>query len=208
MTGQPPPDIDPHDGDPDDSGPPAVDDGGVTIWVSSEVAADGTYVIGLSAGPDLAWSLPERAARQHAAHAIAVATAAEHDSATVRLLTTVGIPMTEIAMVLRDARLPRTLGPTSGPVRFDPSVRMDGKPFIRVLVHGSPVGQMSPAQLREHGTAVLTALAAVRLDNRMHAVLTRTLDVGDDQARAFIATLAKHWPPPTWPTPADGGRDG
>lgn len=52
-----------------------------TLWVRSDLMADGTYQVGFSYGPDLAWTLRPRAAVDRAIALIDLTTVAEHDAA-------------------------------------------------------------------------------------------------------------------------------
>jgi len=175
-----------------------------SIWVRSEVLPDGSYTIGFNIGPDLAWTLPPRAATAYAVACITLSMAADHDAAVLRQLTQgAQLSLADSARFLHEAvRSPRSARrPCSGPLQFEAGLRMDGKPFIASTVNGRPLGQLSPADLRGHASNVLTVVAAVDLDSNLHHALTRRMELDDPTARAFITTLPEFWPPTVWPEP-------
>lgn len=181
-------------------------DDATALWVRSDVGPNGDYIVGFSHGPDSAWSLGERAAREHAIRVAQAATTADHDSALVTFLTTVGTDASAIADVLRHIRVQRGLPGRAwpGPLYLAPAVRMDGKPFLDIYLHGTRIGQWAPSEARSHALGVLDAVAGAHLDSRLLKVLTRTLEIDEMRARAVVGTMIDHWPPAVWPEPAAG----
>lgn len=165
----------------------------LVLWVRSDVLPGGSYGVSLSAGEDRAWSLTPQEAAEYAGHCHEVATTAEHDAAMVSLLLTVGGPRRDVAVLLRDLRNTRGHSPSPWPVQFAPQVSQRG-PFVRVELDGHEVGQLTPAELREHGSAVLSARTASALDAAAYRLLAGEMGLDDATARAVIGSLARHWP--------------
>lgn len=176
-----------------------------TLWVRSDLMADGTYQVGFSYGPDLAWTLPPRAATDRAIALANLALTAEHDAAVLALLTSIDIPISAAARFLHDhLRVPRAArsewAVQHGPLRIEGGCNLAGKPFITLRGRaGRGLGQISPAELREHAVAILSVNHATALDHALYTALTHHLDLDDSRARGVVAALADHWPPAVWP---------
>lgn len=167
------------------------------LWVRSDVLPDGSYGVTVSVGEDRAWTLPRRRAERYAVACMARAIEAEHDAAVFRLLT-IRLRMeakSAAALVVQDVRASRQADDrATAPMRFVPSLTIEGKPFLVHEVDGETVGQLIPADLRDHAAGVLQVLAAADLDRALLASLTGAIGLDDGTARAVIGALAEHWP--------------
>lgn len=63
------------------------------------------------------------------------------------------------------------------------------------------VGWVTPRELRDHGSHVLSTPAAADLDAALHRKLVGTFGLDDARARAVVSDLVNHWPkePPRGP---------
>lgn len=182
---------------------PDEDDG---LWVRSELMPDGTYGVGLTCGPDRAWSLNRDQAITYAVECFLQATEVEHDTAVMRLLvTTLGSPVDAASTLITRCLLPDRPDHhhVTKPLRFTGAIgkakhpRSDAGQFVPLLsieLDGTTVGQLTPADLRDHAAAVLNAIAAADLDVALHRLLVNQVDLDDQRARAVIGDLSNHWP--------------
>ncbi len=172
------------------------------IWVRSEVLPNGTYGVGLNVGDDRAWVLTRDRAVAYAVACLARATEAEHDAAVFRMLTTqIGISETDAAAVLvKDLRPNRPDDHTATePLRFTVALGRRVGPFLNMALDGRQIGELTPADLRDHAVAVLNVLAAADLDANLRRVLVGQFGLDDNRARQFVGALADHWPAETTP---------
>lgn len=196
------------------SGPPDDSEG---LWVRSDLMPDGTYGVAISVGADRSWTLNLDQAVAYAVACHARATEVEHDTAVLRLLTdTLGIPAkTASQVIVSDLRPDRPdAQDATKPLRFTGAIgrakypRPDAGAYIPLLMmelDGTQVGQLTPADLRDHATGVLNVIAAADLDAALLRALTGTFDIDEDRARAVVEDLANHWPeqrPPRKDMPA------
>lgn len=181
----------------------ATEDG---LWVRSEVMPDGTYGVGLNVGQDRSWALNRDQAVSYAVACFARATEVEHDTAVMRLLTgTLGIPAeTAGQVIVRDLRpdRPDAHDPTT-PLRFIGQIgrakhpRPDAGTFVPLLameLDGQQVGQLTPADLRDHAAGVLNVIEAADLDAGLLRALVGPFGLDENRARAVVEDLANHWP--------------
>lgn len=170
------------------------------LWVRSDLMPNGTYGCSINVGPDQAWSLPRDRAIAHAVACFAQAMTAEHDAALFTMLTRqAGLAGRDVAPLISRIRTARVLDHSATePLRFIPCVGRRG-PFLQMLLDGRQVGELTPADLRDHGAAVLNVLAAADLDVGLHRMLVDTIEVPDGTARAMIHEMADHWPAPQPP---------
>jgi hypothetical protein len=182
---------------------PAEDEG---LWVRSDVMPDGSYGVAVSVGADFARTLDRDEAIAYAIACFARATEVEHDTAVLRLLVNrLGLgPKDAGQVVANDLRPDRPdVHDATEPIRFSGMIgrarhpRPDAGEFIPLLgmqLHGKDVGQLTPADLRDHAAAVFNCLSAADLDAALHRVLIGKIGVDDERARAVIGSLAEHWP--------------
>lgn len=173
------------------------------LWVRSELLPTGVYGVGISVGEDRAWVLDRTRAIAYAAACVAAATTAEHDCAVYGLLVDrMGLDeSTAGAFVLQDLlpNRPTANDMATAPVRFVGAIgrRRSGKRERVALLHmhldEAKVGELTPADLRGHGQAVLTTIAAADLDAALHRSL-RQFGLEDQFARAVVSDLPQHWP--------------
>ncbi|MGH9004145.1 MAG: hypothetical protein ACRDYV_13555 [Acidimicrobiia bacterium] len=173
----------------------SVGDLGVT-WVSSDVAADGTYIVTVSIG-DRARTLDRDGVLAYVLSLVRTASAAAHDSAVINLFTArLGLPKetaaTFVALELRPDR-PEPDDEATYPLRFRPGVGERG-PFLHLYLDGrdEPIGQWDPADAHGHARHVLEALATADLDAALLRHLRGIAQVSEDSARAMIADLANY----------------
>lgn len=170
-------------------------DQGEGLWVSSEVSASGAYVVGLNVGADRAWTLDEDGAVRYARAALRVAHSADHDAAVIRLLVKLGGQFEEAAKLvgyhLRPDRPPFDHDATK-PLRFEPGVNPKGRPFVKVILDGRLIGQLTPAEAIDHAVGVLEVVATVDLDAALYRLLVGQIHLDEDTARAIVGDLARY----------------
>lgn len=177
------------------------------LWVRSEVMPDGTYGVGISVERDHAFALNRDQAIAYATACIARATEADHDTAVMRLLVTkLGIPPKSAAEFIKSDLRPDRPDEhkATEPLRFSVAIgrarhpRPDAGTYIPLLMmqhaNGEDAGQLTPADLRDHATAVLSVIAAADLDANLHRCLVSTLGLDDGRAKAVVGSLAEHMP--------------
>lgn len=167
------------------------------MWVRSDVLPDGSYGVTISVGEDKAWTLARRRAERYAVACMARATEAEHDAAIYKLLTVrLGLEAqfaaAFIVQTIRAARQPDDRA--TAPLRYVPSLTLAGKPFISQELDGAVVGQLTPADLRDHTVGVLQVLAATDLDRRLHRALVGEIGLDEATALAVVGSLMEDWP--------------
>jgi hypothetical protein len=156
---------------------------------------DGRYGVGISVGDDVAWVLSREQAVAYVVVCVERATQADHDTATFRLLVDIGLPEDKAAAFLaEDIRQDRAVdnAPTS-PLVFVPAVGQKG-PFLHMRLDTEDVGQLTPADLRDHALSVLDVLAVVELDAALRRALVGLVGLDDARAHAVVGGLAKFWP--------------
>ncbi|MGH3548888.1 MAG: hypothetical protein ACRDQU_12420 [Pseudonocardiaceae bacterium] len=185
---------------------PADDDKG-QLWVRSEVMPDGTYGVGLNVGADRAWAFDREAAVAYAVACFARATEAEHDAAVFGLLTTsMKVPEHAAAKLVCDLRADRPDDhKATDPLRFTVAIGRRG-PFLKMELDGTQVGELTPADLRDHAVGVLNVLAAADLDANLQRVLVGVVGIDDNRARQFVGSLQEHWPSEQRPRRSGHGR--
>jgi hypothetical protein len=165
------------------------------LWVQSDVAPDGTYVVGLHLGEDRAWTFTRDEAVRHALAVITQAERAEYDAAILALLhTRLGMPLPDAgAFVANDLRPDRPPVEDPGPIELIPGVsHRDLRPFLNLRLDGKPVGQWEIGDARQHAMFVLQAIAAVDNDAALHRLLIGAIGLDDQRARAVVEDLANH----------------
>lgn len=176
------------------------------LWVRSEVMSDGTYGVGLNVGADRSWVLNRDEAVAYTVACFARATEVEHDTAVMRLLTgKLGLPAKEAGQLIVKDLIPDRLDSfyVTKPLRFTGVIgrakhpRPDAGQYVPLLgmeLDGQGVGQLTPADLRDHAAAVLNVIAAADLDAGLVRALVGTVGIDEQRARAVVEDLANHWP--------------
>jgi hypothetical protein len=170
--------------------------------VRTDLMPTGQYATVVTLGGDHVWHLDRAAALEYAATCVAIATAAEHDTAVMRLLLSLDLPLPAAAEVLAGLRWHRSpqVEVLRG-LRLMAGVAFDGedavppvRPFIETHTPISK-GQMDTPTLRRHAGGVLSSIAGVELDTTLFGVLTSgSLGLERARARAVVAGLRDHWP--------------
>jgi hypothetical protein len=164
-----------------------------TVCVSSGITTDGTYILEITYGPDLAFHLDRAAALDYVAYLTEVAQRAVYDLAIFAQLQSLGIPKQDAGVIvvndIRPARPP--LPDDRWPLSFHPLAAVRGVASVVMLLNGEPFGQWSVADVRQHAGHVLGVLAGVTLDNGYHRFLTGTLNLDDGRARAVVFHLSE-----------------
>lgn len=172
------------------------------LCVRTDLMPTGQYATVVTLGGDHVWHLDRTTALEYAATCVAVATAAEHDTAVMRLLLSLDLPLPAVAQVLAGLRRhrPPQVEVLRG-LRLMAGVAFDGedadppvRPFIEIHTPISK-GQMDTPSLRRLAGSVLSSIARVELDTTLFGVLTSgSLGLEHARARAVVAGLGEHWP--------------
>lgn len=172
-----------------------MSDQGEGLWVSSEVSAGGAYVVGLNVGADRAWTLDEEGAVRYARAVLRVAHSADHDAAVISLLVKLGGQTEKAAKLvgyhLRPDRLPFDHDATK-PLRFEPGVNQKSRPFVKVILDGQQIGQLTPQEAIGHAVGVLEVVATVDLDAALYQLLVGQIHLDEATARAVVGDLARY----------------
>lgn len=169
------------------------------LWVRSDPLPDGTYGVTVTLGEDRAFTLDHEDAYDYAALCHYVATAAEHGVAVIQFFLEAGISMEEASEFL-SRHLACAADPQSGiPFQYIGAIARvkhphpdAGRrfPIVKISCEGTDFGYMKPEELREHGGAVLSCLAAAELDRRLLTALTNVVGLDEHEARTAIASLS------------------
>lgn len=167
---------------------------GNTVWVGSDVAADGTYIPTVHFNDDISFALNGSADRLDYAGALLTACAsAEHDAAVLKQLTaSMQIPQREAmkyVIRLRGRRAARSW--TAGPFRLSPGISMRAEPFVSVELSGE-TWQWATDQAREHAQQVLEVGAIVDYDANYRDFLIEEFELDPDTAMKAVALLRKY----------------
>jgi hypothetical protein len=162
------------------------------VWVSSEVAADGAYVVGVSIDEDTMVPLSDPV--RYATAVVEAAALAEYDAAILSQLSKLGTPIQVCAHLvheLREARPPRDVAALA-PFGFEPGVSMrTRKGFLLVSHNGVPFGQWDVADAEGHAVQVLGAAAVVGLDRQYRDALERLIGLDEPTALRVVGDLAQ-----------------
>jgi hypothetical protein len=176
-----------------------VPEPGDSVWVLSDLAADGTYVTTVQAGPDHARVLDRSEALAYAGAVLEAAARAEHDAAVLaQLHNFLGLPVEAAAGSVADLRAERPpIDPAAlAPIGLVPGVSASTKlPFLILEVDGAPVGQWTVTDARRHAEAVLEVSAAADLDAAYFRWLVGAVALDAGRARNVVSDLASHRPP-------------
>lgn len=167
------------------------------LWVRSDrvQGPDGYgYRVVLNYGDDWARPLEPEEAHEYAFSVIMAATAAEHDAAVWSLMRHAGVSDDAAAQLVMRVREGRPDFGLSGELTYQTGLNAEGAPFVLLLHKGRPAGQLDTPDLREHGAAVLSCLAAVALDTRLATVLDVEVDIDGGTIATMVDALGQHWP--------------
>lgn len=178
-----------------DPGRAATDTDPMTTWVTSDLAADGTYIVSVHIG-DRLWPLSREEAHRHAVALVTQAERAERDAALMRLFTG-RLSMPEHlagAFVLKDVRPDRPEVDEPGPLRLVTGVTPgpEYRPFLTLHLDGEPVGQWSVTDARQHALKVMEVVECVDEDNRLFVAMRGLLEAPVGTIRAVIDDLANY----------------
>jgi len=164
------------------------------IWVVSDVAPDGTYVVTVQAGPDHAVTLTRAEAIAYATAVFEAAVRAEHDAAVLAQLTATGMTAELAATVVIGLREDRPMLDDLGdPLTFEPIVTAARRePALLVSRGGVRIAQWTPADARDHAGNVLSVLAAADLDGAYRRLLVGSIGLDDDRACALVGQLSRY----------------
>lgn len=164
------------------------------IWVRSDVAADGTYVLAMETDDDTSFVLNRDTAVAHVLGVIQAAQEAAYDAAVIhQLVVKVGADIEATAEVVKGMRADRPPVVIPGPLTLVPGVsQKTQEPFLTIWVHGKAVGQWTVADAEQHATYVLGALTVADLDSGYYRTLVGALGLDDGRARNIIDDLANH----------------
>jgi hypothetical protein len=177
---------------------PDVENTGEQIWVSSEVAGDGEYVVTITFTPDLAVSLPTDRALAYAQAIIGSAHRADYDAAILaQLMDNGGLPVKTAAEYIADSVRPyREPIDTGTPLSLLPGISSGTmKPFLGIELKGKRIGDWTVEDALDHGYAVLDTIAVARLDHDYYKSLVERLGVDENRARAIVNSIADFRPP-------------
>lgn len=165
------------------------------IWVISDVAPDGTYVVTIQAGPDRAITLDRTQATAYVTAVLTAAVYAEYDAAVIVQHVTLGLNLSAAARVIQDMRADRAPvdDAATGPLRFEPIVTAANRdPAVLVSLDGQRVAQWTAEDTKGHALHVLEVLAGVDLDAAYYRYLRGSVRLDEDRARALVGDLGHH----------------
>lgn len=175
------------------------------LWVQSWALPTGRGY-GVRVNVDArSWTLGRDRAIAYATTLVQRATEAEHDAAVFRLFTErLGVPAKESAETLHLSIREQRAADHSAtePLELTAGVTLDEavgaapavRPFIAMHLDGAQVGQLTPADARDHAIAVLGTIAAADLDSALRRALVGSIGIDEARASAVIASLSEYWP--------------
>ena len=170
------------------------------VWITSDIALDGSYVVTLDINEDTSRILDRHAAINYALALFETVGQATYDVAILRQMQEkLQLPLESAAQVVLDLRERRGL-PThsaTAPLIFEGGVTAKFKPFIVVKVkHGKgrieTLGQWSVEDARNHAFAMLDAVVAADLDSAYYSVLVGRIGIEGPRARNVIDDVANY----------------
>ncbi len=175
---------------------PPEDEGAGVVWIKTEPAIDGSgYVVTLEASDDIAVTLTPDGAFRHAQGILAAAHRAAYDAAVGRqMIHRFGLTLEhayELIVMLRNDRPPLDAADTA-PLRLEPGVNKDLKPFLALYVNGEHVGQWDVDQAEQHAIWVLSMVGAADLDSAYYRMLVGQQQIEESQARQAVDDLANY----------------
>lgn len=166
------------------------------LWVVSDRAPDGTYVVTVSVDADLAVTLNREQAVAYCLAVVDVAGRAEYDSAILRQMENVGVSLDAAVQVVTDLRQDRPgLDAVFGPFRFEPVVsNRTGEPVVAIHGPRAQAAQIAAGDAKLHAVHVLEALAVADLDAGYLRLLRSLIGLDDARARQVVDDLGR-WRP-------------
>lgn len=166
------------------------------VWVISDVTPDGTYVVSIHAGEDVAFTLDRTRALAYACAVMDAATRAAFDAAVLKQQLGLGMPIELVASVVNDLRKDRA--PITWPhaISLEPFVSgASHKAGLYLDVNGKRIGQWTVDDARSHATDVLEVVAGVDLDAAYRRYLVGAIGLDDGRARALVGDIINHREP-------------
>lgn len=174
---------------------PAAERPHAMLWVVSDVTFDGTYVVSLNYGEDVAWTLSPDAAVTYALTVLAWAQRAEYDGAIMKLFVKLGLSLEDagqlLATEIRPDRPDVPAEPTL-PLVFGIGVTAKGKGFIKLNAPDMPEATVDIADIRQHAYHVLETVTAADLDAGLVRVLRTSFNLEEHVARNVVMDLANY----------------
>lgn len=172
-----------------------------SIWVNSEVAADGEYIVSVEINDDTSIPLDREHALRYTTAVITACEYAEYDAAVFAQLTK-RVKMTDqdaaqTVLELRGAR-PALDAEATAPLVLSPTLGLRSRAASLILVlAGEQFCQWDTKEAVGHAVHVLQAAAVAPLD-RLFFEWLRGTGLDGDRARAAVDDL-RHW--------REGGND-
>lgn len=166
------------------------DDG---VWVNTAPDEDDTYFVTLSLDADHITRLDDETLNQWVAHVTSAATAAEHDSIVMTMLTKhAGVTKEAAGAIVFGAREVRKLPESPLEVRLEPGVSaITGKPFLRLHHGNQAIGSWEVDDAKDHVYGVLAARASTILDSAVVAAM-KTIGLPRNTAVNFISAMGEY----------------
>lgn len=165
-------------------------------WIHSDVdPVTGNYGLSMSIDGDLAWSFTPDEGWQYVKMVATQLSRVTHDAAVLKQMLATGIKPHFAAQVLaRDIRPDRRPVDQVGPLRIEPGVTIEGKPFLRLFHDESeqPIGQWEVDDARHHLLGMIETIETIELDDRLRRVMLNVINLDDATARAFVHLLKDH----------------
>lgn len=164
-----------------------------TLWVRSDIAADGTYILTVEYGADVTFALDDEAAVRYARYVLAVVARVEYDAAVIDQLASTGVEKVAALQSIRDLRADRAPLVSEWPISFDGMVASKTMlPQVTIVVGGKPVGQVGTGAAVEHAVNVLECHPVAELDAAYRRWLVGMVGLPDSKARAAVEGIAAH----------------
>jgi hypothetical protein len=166
------------------------------IWAQSDIQADGVYMVTVSFSDDDAFTLNDDQAFLYATALIETANIAEYEAAIfAQLKATKMTEMGAAEFIATEFRPKRSIPVTGTPVVLVPGIsQRTKKAFFIIRYKNKEIGQWDFEDVLDHARAVLDIIFCARLDNIYHHILTRSVGVKDEMARAIVMDISKHRP--------------
>lgn len=159
-----------------------------TVWIKTEPSVDGkTYVVSVAFSDDRSIVLTPDSSLRYASAVLAAAQRAEYDAAVFKQMRKL-VDVEHAAQLIIDLRRDRPLLDSSplAPMRLEPGVNSEAKPFLAVFIDDQQVGQWDVPDAREHALGVLEAVTAAELDAGYFRALVGIINLDEARARHVI----------------------
>jgi hypothetical protein len=166
------------------------------IWAQSDIQADGVYMVTVSFSDDDIFTLNDDQAFLYATAIIETANIAEYEAAIFSQLRATKMTETGAAeFIATEFRPKRSIPVTGTPVVLVPGIsQRTKKAFFIIRYKDKDIGQWDFEDALDHARAVLDIAFIARLDNIYHNILTNSVGVSDELARAIVMDIAEHRP--------------